>query len=395
MTLICVLTAILLLISFIAKRPLPKFLLIGFILLESSLTFSQGVTQPSNNKAAIADTSKKLAKLALPDSIISITDLSTQKDSAKINEILAFKIKTVKPMSYFSNLYVDGIKVKGLKPWGINNDDKIVFFKLDHKVQNLVEQFLESKAIDKADIPVYLSVGDSSKSIINGIRSMPLEVKQRINVTWVWVMTIILVIILAVALKHNILKDDNNLYYSLGRTQMLYWTILFGIAYLYICKQTGTLPDIPGSILAIMGISAATTAASKVIENKHKDVTPIDPTAKSEGFFMDILSDGSSINIQRFQNVAFNFLFGVIFVQKALSTNLMPDFDNNVLLLLGISSGTYATLKITEATKEQNKPAPQVNSDEVPTGQTAAANTAGDAGAATPTENNTGDATKT
>jgi hypothetical protein len=392
MTLICVLTAILLLISFIAKRPLPKFLLIGFILFESSLTFGQGVTPPFNNKTAIADTSKKLA---LPDSIISITDLSTQKDSAKINEILAFKVKTAKPMSYFSNLYVDGIKVKGLKPWGINNDDKIVFFKLDHKVQNLVEQFLESKAIDKADIPVYLSVGDSAKSIINGIRSMPLEVKQRINVTWVWVMTIILIIILAVALKNNILKDDNNLYYSLARTQMLYWTILFGIAYLYICKQTGTLPDIPGSILAIMGISAATTAASKVIENKHKDATPIDPTAKSEGFFMDILSDGSSINIQRFQNVAFNFLFGVIFVQKALSTNLMPDFDNNVLLLLGISSGTYATLKITEATKEQNKPAPQVNSDEVPTGQTAAANTADDASTITPPENNAGDAAKT
>jgi hypothetical protein len=41
----------------------------------------------------------------------------------------------------------------------------------------------------------------------------------------------------------------------------------------------------------------------------------------------------------------------------------MPDFDSNVLLLLGISSGTYAALKITEPTKEQKEEPKQVGTD--------------------------------
>src|SRR6185312_15189885 len=107
-----------------------------------------------------------------------------------------------------------------------------------------------------------------------------------------------------ISVKFNILKDDNNLYYSLGRTQLFYWTLLVLIAYLSICFKTDTLPDLPLSVLAILGISVSTTAISKLVENKNKDIVPIDKNAKSEGFFFDILSDGSSINIQRFQNVA-------------------------------------------------------------------------------------------
>ena len=297
------------------------------------------------------------------DSILNTVNLSSKKDSAKINEIIAIQLSTSKPISYFTHLYVDGLKVPVLKPWKVNDKDKTVLFKLDHHVQDLVLEFLESKAIDKAIIPLYFSVGDSVQYVTKGVESIHLEVKQKISKIWVWVIAVLLLMFLVIALTQNVLKDDNNLYYSLSRTQLLFWTVLFSVAYLYLCMQTGALPDIPGSLLAIMGITAATTAVSKVIENNHKEDAPIDPDAKSEGFFLDILSDGSSINIQRFQNVMFNLLFGVIFIQKTLSTNLMPDFDSNVLLMLGISSGTYAGLKITEATKELNKPAPRVNSD--------------------------------
>jgi hypothetical protein len=149
----------------------------------------------------------------------------------------------------------------------------------------------------------------------------------------------------------------------LSRTQLFYWSLLIVFAYLYISFTTGTLPLIPGSILAIVGIGVATTAATRVIENRNKDGVPIDESATSDGFLLDILSDGSSINIQRFQSVIFNLFFGIIFIQKALGTHLMPQFEDNVLLLLGISSGTYAGLKITEATKQQNQTLPQVNTD--------------------------------
>jgi hypothetical protein len=331
-----------------------------FLFVGTTMCFSQKKIGKATKTVVKTDSIKKEVTA---DSIQTTINLSSKKDSAKINEIIAIRLNTTKPISFFTNLYVDGLKVPELKPWKSNDRDKTVLFKLDHNVQDLVLEFLESKAIDKAIVPLYFSVGDSVEYVSKGIVPVYLEVKQKISRIWVWVIAALLTVFLIIALTQNVLKDDNNLYYSLSRTQLLFWTILFSVAYLYLCMQTGALPDIPGSLLAIMGITAATTAVSKVIENNHKQEAPIDPNAKSEGFFLDILSDGSSINIQRFQNVMFNLLFGVIFIQKTLSTNLMPDFDSNVLLMLGISSGTYAGLKITEATKELDKPAPQVNSD--------------------------------
>ncbi|WP_431200077.1 hypothetical protein ACQ86K_07170 [Mucilaginibacter sp. P19] len=228
-----------------------------------------------------------------------------------------------------------------------------MYFKIDESVQNLAVQFLASKSIDKARIPVYFSVGYSGGYITKGLIKTQLEVKQKINRVWVWIMAAIMAGFLAMGLKNNILKDDSNLYYSLSRTQLLYWTVIFSVTYLYICNETGALPDIPGSLLAILGISAATMATGKVIENDQKTKTEIDPKAHSEGFFHDILSDRTSINIQRLQNVLFNILFGLIFIQKTVSSNLLPDFDNNILLMMGISAGTYAGLKATEPTKDQ------------------------------------------
>lgn len=289
----------------------------------------------------------------LPDSIISITNLSGRKDSARLNEIVAIRIKTKLPIDSFKTLYVDDIKVGETAFWSSNDYEKIIYFKIDESVQNLAVQFLASKSIDKARIPVYFSVGDSHGYITKGLIKTQLEVKQKISRIWVWIMAVVMAGFLAMGLKNNILKDDANLYYSLSRTQLLYWTVIFCVTYLYICNETGALPDIPGSLLAILGISAATMATGKLIENDQKPKTEIDPKAHSEGFFHDILSDRSSINIQRLQNVLFNILFGLIFIQKTVSSNLLPDFDNNILLMMGISAGTYAGLKATEPTKDQ------------------------------------------
>jgi hypothetical protein len=302
------------------------------------------------------------------DSILSVVNLTSHKDSAKINEILVFKLRVQSGVSVktYHNLYLNGIKVNGAAPWDINEAEHLVYFRLDHKVQHLAQQFLAAMPADQVTFPVCLGISKDDRQLLQYPAAFQLEVNQNISAVGIWLMFAILIVLIGAGLKFNILKDDNNLYYSLGRTQMLYWTLLFALSYLYLCRYTGTLPDIPSSILVILGISAATTATSKVLENSHKDKVPIDPKAKSEGFFLDILSDGSSINIQRFQNVVFNLLFGIIFIQKTLSVHLMPDFDNNVLLMLGISAGTYAGMKATEATKEQNKPAPPVNSDSEP-----------------------------
>ncbi|OCX54257.1 hypothetical protein BEL04_08345 [Mucilaginibacter sp. PPCGB 2223] len=300
------------------------------------------------------------------DSLQSVIDLSSHKDTVRINEVIVFKLKLREPASLgaYHTLYLNGIKVDSVHPWKVSAAEQLVYFKLSGPVRHLAEQFLTAVPTEKMVLPVNLGIGGDQQELLRAPQVFQLEVNQHISAIGIWLMAAALIVLVGIGLKFHILKDDNNLYYSLGRTQMLFWTLLFSLAYLYLCGETGTLPDIPSSMLVILGISAATTAASKFLDNSHKDITPIDPTARSEGFWLDILSDGSSINIQRFQNVVFNLLFGIIFVQKVLSARLMPDFDNNVLLMLGISAGTYAGMKVTEVTKAQNQPAPPVNSDQ-------------------------------
>ncbi|HTE01468.1 MAG TPA: hypothetical protein VK668_19410 [Mucilaginibacter sp.] len=289
------------------------------------------------------------------DSIVSVQNLGTQRDSSKIKEVIAIKLSASTNIDSLTTLYADGIPVPNVKPWKINYAERTLYFRLDENVQDMLLKFLESSPFEKSILAVHFGVGNAHKYIPNIHAPLYVEVRQKISHWWIWLAAIALLILAVVSLKNNILKDDNNLYYSLGRTQLFYWTVLVLIAYLSICLKMDTLPDLPLSVLALLGISVATTAAAKLIENTNKSGVKIDKNAKSEGFFLDILSDGSSINIQRFQNVAFNLFFGIIFLQKAFGNHIMPAFDQDVLILMGISSAAYAGLKNSEATKEQNE----------------------------------------
>ena len=334
----------------------------------------------------------KVAVLA--DTIERVENLSSKDDSVQIGESIIIKVKTAKNIDSLATLYIDGLKVTGLKPWETNDGEKILYFTLNERVVKLIEQYSESSSSDEKITAIYLGIGNETKIFAQSKTPLFLEIRQKIDWRWLLFISAIILGIAIIALCFQVLKDDNNLYYSLSRTQLFYWSLLIVFAYLYISFTTGTLPLIPGSILAIVGIGVATTAATRVIENRNKDGVPIDESATSDGFLLDILSDGSSINIQRFQSVIFNLFFGIIFIQKALGTHLMPQFEDNVLLLLGISSGTYAGLKITEATKQQNQTLPQVNTDN--TGEekskTATEKTAEKSSGADPvTEDNTGE----
>ncbi|MGK4568351.1 hypothetical protein [Flavobacterium sp. 3HN19-14] len=64
------------------------------------------------------------------------------------------------------------------------------------------------------------------------------------------------------------------------------------------------------------------------------------------------------MSVHRFQTVVFNFAFGVWFISQITKNlanvptgginDIMPDIQQNNLILLGLSSATYAVLKTTE-----------------------------------------------
>jgi hypothetical protein len=62
--------------------------------------------------------------------------------------------------------------------------------------------------------------------------------------------------------------------------------------------------------------------------------------------FEDLLTEeAGTYDFQRFQVLAWTLILGTVFVVKVFYDRVMPTFDTNVLLLMGISSGAYITFK--------------------------------------------------
>jgi len=349
----------------------------GLILNSTVITFVFAVTI-ANPAAAFQITKKKTETIPAPIEkveakplpalvvIEKVGDAIHGDDTVKIGQMIAIKLKTHLSMKTFDALFINGFRV--IKPRGDTSDiGKTIYYEIDNKVVQVVEQFMERSSVSRSVVPISVSLGSSDVKATNPLttsQTFYLEVKPKISNTYVFiVITLGALAMIALALFKNVLKDDNNLYYSLGRSQLFYWTVLFVAGYINVWFRTDVLPDLSASMLVILGISISTTALGKVVENNTKGKVQIESTAKSEGWFIDILSDSSSINIQRFQSVLFNFVFGGIFLQRCISNHALPEFDNNVLLLMGMSSSTYAGLKVTEPLKEQREPLPVTGDD--------------------------------
>jgi ABC-type Mn2+/Zn2+ transport system permease subunit len=75
--------------------------------------------------------------------------------------------------------------------------------------------------------------------------------------------------------------------------------------------------------------------------------TAVMPRA-SRRFLDDILSDENGISFHRFQITVWTLVLVVIFGFVVYETLGMPTFDEKLLALMGISSGTYLGFKFPE-----------------------------------------------
>ena len=158
--------------------------------------------------------------------------------------------------------------------------------------------------------------------------------------------------------------------YSFARVQLLYWTCIILICYAVGYAMTGEYNSLNGSCLVLLGISVGTTAMGKIIDINQMNTEPnpghvLHQQAKTKGFFLDILSDETGVSTHRFQAFIFNLLFGGVFIISFINSDFttLPDFEQYVLGLLGLSSGTYIMLK----TNENNAGAAKNSSVEPPT----------------------------
>lgn len=171
--------------------------------------------------------------------------------------------------------------------------------------------------------------------------------------------------------KYCMLKDSSTAVkqpYSWSRVQLAWWTVIILSSFIAILIIYNEAPTLTTSTVILLGISAATTAIARTIDvsNATSPTTPATPAREGSSLILDILSDQNGVSIHRFQTVVFNFVFGCWFIVTVLEhlhnmpedgiNAIMPDFADTNLVLLGVSSATYAALKTTEK-KPTEKPA--------------------------------------
>lgn len=197
--------------------------------------------------------------------------------------------------------------------------------------------------------------------------------------------------------------------YSLALTQMAFWYFLVVSSIILLFLITREFPDLNSTVLILIGISSVTALSStginvnKIKETQNKlisleaekktlsesiteiesnisgkvkfspaelleqqkdkeerlkrlnEVIQIIPQYKrsnvqyfSKGFLRDLVSDNTGVSLYRFQIAVWTLVLGFNFCYGVWSNLKMPDIDNSLLALMGISSGTYIGFKIPE-----------------------------------------------
>jgi hypothetical protein len=205
---------------------------------------------------------------------------------------------------------------------------------------------------------------------------------------WI-VFAILAFLILFFDRKYGMLRDISTLTprpYSWSRVQLAWWTVIILSSFVAIFILNDTTPTLHQSTLILLSISVGTTAAARVIDvsdvnnptvARHQDLAD---GSKRSNFLLDILSDKDGPSIHRFQAIVFNLVFGIWFIDTVLANlqkvpqsicdglsgkdlelckanavdYIMPVISDNNLILLGLSTATYAALKITENSTPNN-----------------------------------------
>ena len=158
--------------------------------------------------------------------------------------------------------------------------------------------------------------------------------------------------------------------YSLARTQAAWWFFIVLASYLLIGMITGDFStSITGTVLVLLGISAGTVLGSTAIDASNSAKAAAQPTVTqplsgqpaqpaqpapteptSGHWWLDILSDKYGVSFHRFQVAVWTLVLGIIFCMQVYKVLAMPQFNETLLGLMGISAGTYLGLKINEPT---------------------------------------------
>lgn len=189
--------------------------------------------------------------------------------------------------------------------------------------------------------------------------------------------------------------------FSLGRSQMAFWTFLIALAFAYLFTTTGTSDVLSSQALVLMGISGATGLGAVAIDKSRDDSvrqvvealqqlglnTPADvaelnaqvaalrtqqatspatatalslnaalarqrqakvlmhPYKTTGSMLRDLVSEDGGATVHRVQMVMWTLILGWTFMAGCFGAVRMPELSNELLAVMGISGGTYFGFK--------------------------------------------------
>lgn len=177
------------------------------------------------------------------------------------------------------------------------------------------------------------------------------------------ILVIVAAVVVALGATTNMLRDMDyqtpgapakTIPYSWSRTQLAFWMVIILSSFLYLFfKFKFEVPELNTVNLILLGIVVATTASAKLIDDTQKSNPNRSQDFPSQSFLHDILSDKNGVSIHRLQNVIWTLALGIVYVQYVGAWQALPDdtvITDNLLILMGISTGTYLGIKTTENT---------------------------------------------
>jgi hypothetical protein len=252
-------------------------------------------------------------------------------------------------------LFVNGMPAHEIRAYNINKTDGKISFELPRGSKTLKEFRL---TIFSSAKPVNLSFGLLGSDPVATAPKLPITRLRFISNSSLATMIVMIILMLItfrwLVLKTNLIRvTHSRSKYSLGLAQLLFWVVLIAFAFIYIYVLTDGLHPITGSVLTLLSISLTTSGGSRMVE-KVKDPKHMFES-ESESILKDLLSDDAGFSVHRVQMAIWTVILGLVFCYEVIMNLSMPQFDTNLLLLMGISSTGYVGLKAIEHTSREMK----------------------------------------
>ncbi len=260
-------------------------------------------------------------------------------------------------------LYLAHMPLAGLVPIASSAVTCSVTFLLDRTKEaaanwKALDQAALNKGTSELDVMVGLGPDDKGETMVLKDKTLALEVRAPHAMQWFWGgVVILLVLTWKLRGKQWALIRDRGSFaegvsgtpsFSLARTQLFLWLLFMLVATLYLWSVTSALPELSGTVLLILLVSGGTTVSAKLVEQANQ--SKLHP---SKGFFRDVTNEdldaaADTPSLHRLQQLVVTLLLlaaGAVTVYRDLS---FPVFDDNWLLLMGLSAGTYLLGKKSE-----------------------------------------------